>query len=1352
MPYDRITLNDEAIFSANGFTVTGASRPDPSIWTPGYDWDVSVATYAGFTIKGLTKPMFYRTPTNSPATTNHILTAAPEDGFSITRGGSPLRLYSLQVTTSNLTSIVEIAEHIAGTNNWVYHSYSTFGLETYTYDLSDWSPAVDEIRIRGYHFSSSPTGGTEIHNDTISIDNLVVSESLANRAPEMEFTRIMQMNQGSTLTLDPANLLALATDPDGDALKITSLRLEGGVDRYTPNYNTGHTQVDSNTSTLAGKVWSFNDLSWSDFAAHTLRITADPTFSGTVIAYYTISDGWGKSVEGKIELTVKDINFAPVTGTGVYINAAPNVPATVSYATLLGGVFDQDGDALRVAGATMHAGSEAAGTVSLDDGTGQLVFTAASGAHGWATVDVTIADAPGATATRSLYVLVNTPTVAPAINLTVEPGTPVTVSRTQLLAGVTDADGDTLTLGNVGLVDPGVGRLRSSSSGYTFTPATGFTGHAVISAFINDGYGSVIRTIDINVVHTNVPPVIEPLTAYWMTPNATPITLDFTDLLDRASDPEGGVLTLGAVTLHAGSEGDATVTIDRVAQTITITPTGPHPTGERILLDFVVEDADGGSTTGLFGVDEVRYNASPISSGPLSVTAVAGRTLSLTVDEATAHVTDADGDERYFYLSTPTVTPVAGTLSVGFNGRVLDFTPTEGFLGHATVQVVVNDGFLGQGVAELDIEVVPNYAPATTGPVALEGGESRTDVFTVAQLAATTTDGNDDLLYVSTVTLRAGSEGAGSFVVNRAAGTVTFIPTWGFVGPVVADAVLDDGYGGSTTVELNIAVAPNTAPVASSTSVTADLHQDWPLTLSGETVVAGASDADGDDLVMTGVALDPASASMGSVSLDPGSQTLMFTPADGALGTAHLDVTVSDGRGGSTVVEVEVEVTPFTDRAPFVTQQLETVEAILGTPLNLSVDVFHDVDIGDVLTVTATLNDRSALPDWLTFDAATMTLRGTPPTSTPDEPIFVLLSAEDLSGQAIETVIRMDIALPTSLPPTPTGGREKVSVHGDQTVTQVMDADGWMIGAEIQTVSGGRTTTQFFDGTWDQLAAGIVETRADGSTLSQAFDGDWNQQSSTISRVQAGAVVVQSFDEDWTQLGATVTRDQGGRTIVQTFDATWNQVEASVTTHNGDATTVQHFDADWRWTGSTVTTVATIAGGTTTKVQEFDAAWNQMSAVITEQQGVMTAVRSFDGAWNQLGVVRTFANTDGSTMVEQFRGDWTLTDRLVTEADGDVTETVYAVGGGQIFAGSDTHALTYVFDPGDVSEKILEGFVTAALNPGAHDMLVFKGFGAGAVLQQVDAHHWSVVADGHAVETFAVTPLVQLTGADYMFA
>ena len=44
------------------------------------------------------------------------------------------------------------------------------------------------------------------------------------------------------------------------------------------------------------------------------------------------------------------------------------------------------------------------------------------------------------------------------------------------------------------------------------------------------------------------------------------------------------------------------------------------------------------------------------------------------------------------------------------------------------------------------------------------------------------------------------------------------------------------------------------------------------------------------------------------------------------------------------------------------------------------VHTFADIDAGDTRVINATLEDGSALPDWLTFDTDTLSFSGTPTT------------------------------------------------------------------------------------------------------------------------------------------------------------------------------------------------------------------------------------------------------------------------------------------------------------------------------------------------------------------------------------
>ena len=78
---------------------------------------------------------------------------------------------------------------------------------------------------------------------------------------------------------------------------------------------------------------------------------------------------------------------------------------------------------------------------------------------------------------------------------------------------------------------------------------------------------------------------------------------------------------------------------------------------------------------------------------------------------------------------------------------------------------------------------------------------------------------------------------------------------------------------------------------------------------------------------------------------------------------------------------------------------------------------FTDVDAGDSLTYTATAADGSALPAWLTFNAATRTFSGTP-TAANVGTLGVKVSATDLGGLAASETFNIAVTTTPDAAPT----------------------------------------------------------------------------------------------------------------------------------------------------------------------------------------------------------------------------------------------------------------------------------------------------------------------------------------------
>lgn len=109
---------------------------------------------------------------------------------------------------------------------------------------------------------------------------------------------------------------------------------------------------------------------------------------------------------------------------------------------------------------------------------------------------------------------------------------------------------------------------------------------------------------------------------------------------------------------------------------------------------------------------------------------------------------------------------------------------------------------------------------------------------------------------------------------------------------------------------------------------------------------------------------------------------VIYSPNLNFNGTDSFAYTISDGKGGTATATVTIAVTPVND-SPTLINPLPNQVAVAGEAFTFTLpdDSFVDVDAGDGLIFTATLNNGSSLPNWITFDSVTRTFSGTSPTN-----------------------------------------------------------------------------------------------------------------------------------------------------------------------------------------------------------------------------------------------------------------------------------------------------------------------------------------------------------------------------------
>jgi hypothetical protein len=348
-------------------------------------------------------------------------------------------------------------------------------------------------------------------------------------------------------------------------------------------------------------------------------------------------------------------------------------------------------------------------------------------------------------------------------------------------------------------------------------------------------------------------------------------------------------------------------------------------------------------------------------------------------------------------------------------------------------------------------------------------------------------------------------------------------------------------------------------------------------------------------------------------------------------------------------------------------------------------------------------------------------------------------------------------------------GYEVVTVNGGETITQFL-ASGAQYAATIeQSLGGGATELQDFNGAWSQKDATITYDLSGASTLVETFDGNWDHVGAVYTLVGAAQTVVQDFDGSWNQLSASITtsnaaagtaitqyfnsawsqtsatyvlQEAGGGVQTQYFDSAWNQTSATVVTNQGGVgLETQYFNADWAQVSATI--VSHPAAGVTT-TQYFDSAWDQLSADIVTVSGGVTSDQQFDGSWNYLGEVVSSALNANTELIQSYAANG---DALA----GSEQMIVQVQSGLQVYAAPTGIPTTFVIRPGDLNGDAFTGFVTAGMSPYAHDVLAFEGYGPTATLTQIDASHWQISAQGLPTEVFTLAAALNPASGDVVF-
>ncbi|WP_272699472.1 tandem-95 repeat protein [Desulfovibrio sp. Fe33] len=748
--------------------------------------------------------------------------------------------------------------------------------------------------------------------------------------------------------------------------------------------------------------------------------------SVTLTVPVTVTDEHGAADVSQVRITVNGTNDTPVAGAEV-LAAADEGAAVVN--GRLTAVDADDGAALTF---TVSEGVAAPAGFTLNPD-GSFVFDPADAAYEHLavgdsvtlTVPVTVTDEHGAVDVSQVRITVNgtndAPVASESLAFAISEDSTLLLVADQLLANVTDIDGDDLSVRNLVVEN---GTVADNGNGtWTYTPDEHFSGEVALSFDVFDGTAStrVGGTVSIEAVADGAAIILEGVSGEslasfgdeniigsggqatlsgWETDNVGGYIESHNDTVYGVGDGRGMVVELERnsgdasniyqyVDVEAGDtvrltfdlsaragRGGEDSAVDVMWEGVVVDTIVPDVSWESYSYTFTattdnprleLKATDNNSTGAVLDVIQV----SEVITDTLEDTAVA-----LKLD---AQLIDTDGSETLQSLTVDNLA-VGSVVSDGVNevvvteaGQAVDvrdwdwnnltILPEPNFNGelavHVSATTLEGNGDVKTTTASTSFDIVPvNDATEVSGPTAFATDEDTAIILTEAQLLANATDIDGDVLIVGNLTAENGS------VIDNGDGTWTFLPGEDFNGEARLVYDIFDGAGFVSTSGTIDVAAVNDAPVADEAEAAAD---------EGGAVVHGqvaAVDAD-DGAVLTYAlgqgAAAPAGFTLnadGSFSFDPTGEAYEHLGAGDSV-TLTVPVTVTDEHGAADDTLIRITVNGTNDAPVAGAEVLAAADegaAVVNGRLTA-------VDADDGAVLTFTVSEGVAAPAGFTLNA-----------------------------------------------------------------------------------------------------------------------------------------------------------------------------------------------------------------------------------------------------------------------------------------------------------------------------------------------------------------------------------------------